>query len=92
MDNRESENQPVQVASGLYDGLGDWLPYPAFHPAPMDEVLVWIDGHRGPSWRNNHALVAYIDRTGFWWEERHPSKEPLGGVILWKPIRIPDVT
>lgn len=23
------------------------------------EVLVWIDGHRGPSERNNFALVAY---------------------------------
>lgn len=59
-------------------------------PEPMKEVLVWIDGHRGPSWKNNHALVAYMTPAGEWFEERHPSREPLVGVIAWTPITDPD--
>lgn len=59
-------------------------------PEPMTEVLVWIDGHRGPSWKNNHALVAYMAPTGEWFEERHPSRDPLVGVIAWTPILDPD--
>jgi hypothetical protein len=58
-------------------------------PPPLTEVLVWIDGHRGPSWRNNHHLVAYQDTHGGWWEERHPSDEPLNGVIAWMPLPDP---
>lgn len=57
-------------------------------PPEMDEVLVWIDGHRGPSWRNNYALVAYYSNGNFW-EERHKSKEPLVGVIKWAAITAP---
>ena len=59
-------------------------------PDPFEEVLVWVDGHRGPSWRNNHALVAYMDYNGNWREERHPSKEGLVGVIMWTEIEIPE--
>jgi hypothetical protein len=55
-------------------------------PGPMTEVLVWIDGKRGSSWKNNHALVAYMAPTGEWFEERHPSRDPLVGVIAWTPI------
>ena len=55
-------------------------------PEPMQEVLVWVDGHRGPQWRNNHALVAYMDQQGKWHEERHYSKDPLVGVIAWSYI------
>ena len=58
-------------------------------PEPMEEVLVWIDGHRGPLWPNNHALVAYMIPTGEWFEERHPSREPLVGVVAWAPIEVP---
>ena len=58
-------------------------------PEPWVEVLVWIDGHRGPSWRNNHALVAYMNDQGLWFEERHPSREPLVGVVKWAGIQIP---
>jgi hypothetical protein len=57
-------------------------------PPELEEVLVWIDGHRGAGWRNNHALVAYLSR-GHFWEERHPNKEPLVGVIKWAKISIP---
>ena len=59
-------------------------------PKPMEEVLVWVDGARGPSWRNNHALVAYLSYAGNWFEERHPSIEPLQGVIKWAEIVIPE--
>lgn len=58
-------------------------------PEPMTEVLVWIDGKRGPSWKNNHALVAYMAPTGEWFEERHPSRDPLAGVLMWAPITDP---
>lgn len=67
----------------------DWMPIETL-AVINHEVLVWIDGHRGPSWRNNHALVAYRDSNGNFWEERHPSKEPLVGVIKWAPIQIPE--
>ena len=82
-------SETTKAGSELSAGLGGWIPYPAFSPEPFEEVVVWIDGHRGPSWRNNHALVAYLDRDGFWWEERHPSQEPLSGVLLWARIRLP---
>lgn len=59
-------------------------------PPAEEEVLVWIDGHRGPAWRNNHALVAYCDTKGDWWEERHPSRRPLVGVIAWAHIDEPE--
>ena len=59
-------------------------------PEPMTEVLVWIDGHRGPQWKNNHALVAYMNHAGEWHEERHYKREPLAGVIAWTPITDPD--
>lgn len=59
----------------------------SLHPVPpMVEVLVKVDGHRGPLWRNTHLLVAYQDRLGNWWEERHPSREPLFGVLAWMPL------
>lgn len=59
-------------------------------PDTEKEVFVWIDGHRGPAWRNNHALVAYCNVNGDWWEERHPSRHPLVGVIAWAHIDEPD--
>jgi len=60
------------------------------NPEPYAEVLVWIDGKRGTLWKNNHALVAYITQEGEWFEERHPSREPLAGVTAWTPILYPD--
>lgn len=59
-------------------------------PEPYAEVLVWIDGKRGTAWKDNHALVAYMTQAGEWFEERHPSREPLAGVIAWTPILDPD--
>lgn len=67
----------------------NWTPITEAHPEPVTEVLVWIDGHRGPAWRNNHHLVAYMDRNGDWREERHPSREPLAGVLAWMPLPEP---
>lgn len=53
-------------------------------PGPGIEVLVWVDGHRGPAWSNHYALVAYVDVGGRWWEERHSL--PLDGVEAWMPL------
>ena len=55
-------------------------------PHPYEEVLVKIDGKRNPMWRNNYCLVAYCNEKGEWFEERHPSKDPIVGVIGWKEI------
>lgn len=56
-------------------------------PEIAEEVLVEVDGHRGPAWRNNHNLVAFRDRDGHFWEERHPSNKPLP-VIKWSRIEV----
>ena len=68
-----------------------WYDCKLSNPKPYAEVLVWIDNKRGAMWKNNHALVAYITPNGEWFEERHPSREPLAGVIAWAPILDPDV-
>lgn len=57
-------------------------------PEPGVEVQVWVEGKRGPSWRNNHHLVAYCDANGRFWEERHPSDEALP-VIAWGELLPP---
>lgn len=66
----------------------EWTLVDAGLPEPLEEVLVWIDGYRGSSWRNNHALVAYVDGSGDWWEERLPSAHPLA-VLKWTRIDPP---
>jgi len=52
------------------------------------EVLVEVDGHRGPSWRNNHNLVAYLAKNNNFYEERHESNIPLP-VTHWMPLPEP---
>jgi hypothetical protein len=63
-----------------------WNDISIIKPEPYTEVLVWIDSHRSPSWRNRYALVAYMTPAGEWHEERHKSKDPLIGVLAWAPI------
>src|SRR5690606_26356922 len=58
-------------------------------PEPMTEVLGGIGGKRGPSRKHNHALVADMAPTGEGFEERHPSRDPLAGVLMWAPITDP---
>lgn len=65
-----------------------WISIKETRPKPEIEVLVEVDGHRSPAWRNNHNLVAYMDRTGLFWEERHPSENPLP-VLYWMPLPDP---
>jgi hypothetical protein len=67
-----------------------WINAIAFPPQPFEEVLVWIDSHRGPSWRNNHALVAYLNERGEWLQERHPSADPLVGVLYYMSVPTPE--
>jgi len=59
-------------------------------PEPLTEVLVIVDGHRNPLWRNNYPLVAYLNRAGDWLEERHPYSDPIIGVTHWTPISYPE--
>ena len=55
---------------------------------PMDtEVLVEVSGHRGPCWRNNHNLVAYLACNGDWIEERHGWNSI--NVTHWMPLPDP---
>jgi len=58
-------------------------------PPTGEEVLVLVDEHRGPAWRNNFALVAYHSITGKWWEEQHPEN-PVIGVTHWSKITYPE--
>ena len=63
-----------------------WIDCKQRLPEPGREVLVWVDGHRGPAWRNCYALVAYYSSSGkCWYEERH-DKNDLIGVVLWAEI------
>ena len=65
-----------------------WRKYPEEGPEPETEVLVFVDGHRSPSWSNNYLLVAYF-HNGDWWEERHSSSGRIVGVIAWQPLPTP---
>lgn len=59
-------------------------------PPLETEVLVWVDGHRGPAWANNYALVAYLHPNGKFYQERHPYAEPIVGVLYWREIEKPN--
>lgn len=72
------------------DSAMNWIDINLQLPEPYREVLVWIDGHRGPMWRNNHGLVAYMTPDGRWLQERHKNAEPLIGVTAWAQITGPD--
>ena len=66
-----------------------WFNLEVSKPEPYEEVLVWVDGKRSASWRNNYALVAYMNDRGDWLQERHQSSEPIQGVLYWQPISLP---
>lgn len=60
------------------------------HLPPIDEeVLLWIEGHRGPAWRNSYALVGYRNWNNKYIQERHPRAEPIVGVVKWAYITVP---
>lgn len=67
--------------------MGEWISVNDRMPEPYREVLVEVDGHRRPNWRNNYNLVAYIADSGQWWEERHNIEEIIG-VTHW--IELPE--
>lgn len=52
------------------------------------EVLVLVDGHRGPSWSNSYFLVAYLYNDGEFYpcESPYSAKEPVIGVIAWSEL------
>ena len=61
----------------------DWKSVDDELPPIYEEVLVWIDGHRGAAWSNNYALVAYRTKSNGWFEERHPRRDAVVGVTHW---------
>jgi hypothetical protein len=72
--------------------LPRWIPVAERLPEPGEEVLVFIDGHRGPAWKNNYSLVAYLGASvtpGCWLQERHPDADPIVGVTHWMPLPAP---
>ena len=65
----------------------EWKNYPENKPQYNEEVLVWVDGKRGPSWSNNYPLVAYFSTNNKFYEERHDTE--VIGVIKFCRIEIP---
>lgn len=65
----------------------EWRP---IETAPYNtEVLVSVDGHRGPAWSNRHCLVAYRNVfSGLWFEARHEDEDVIG-VTHWMPLPDP---
>lgn len=63
-----------------------WFNIKNKQPKPGREVLVWVDGHRGPAWPNNYALVAVMLSNGTFFEERHGND--VIGVTHWKTLPI----
>lgn len=71
--------------------MNDWISTNDQLPESFEEVLIIVDGHRGPSWRNNFPLVAYRDAYGDWRQERNPDFGPIQNdtVLFWHPITYP---
>jgi len=66
-----------------------WFDIKECLPPMGEEVLVWVDGHRGSSWRNNYALVCYRSSyNGMFYEERHDGV-PVTGILYWAEIEPP---
>lgn len=60
-------------------------------PGKCTEVLVWIDDARGPSWRNNHAIVAYCNPIGEWYTQiGREEKEVKHEVLAWAYFEEPE--
>jgi hypothetical protein len=64
-----------------------WIKVTESLPPDDVEVLVWIDGHRGPSYSNSYARVAYR-WNGKWW--MYGDREPMVGVVLWAKYTKPN--
>ena len=65
--------------------MNSWISIKDQLPKEGEEVLVLVDGHRGPSWCNTYMLVAYMSQTHKFWEERHIADDPLA-VTHWMPL------
>jgi hypothetical protein len=84
-------NETIDIVKRYVDSNPPlWISVKDQLPEVEVEVLVEVDGHRGPYWRNNHNLVAYITMGGQWFEERH-GWEPLLQVTHWMPLPKPSL-
>lgn len=68
----------------------EWIKCVDEMPQIMEEVLVWVDGKRSPSWSNNFALVAYLSTDYKFYEQQHISDWSLIGVVAWARINKPE--
>lgn len=68
----------------------EWVSVSERMPEHGQEVLVWVDGHRGSSFSNNYPLVCYYGRDNKWWEACHPNAGEVVGVIKWQLITKPN--
>lgn len=66
-------------------GLNGWILLDDTKPEIGEEVLILIDGHRGPSWCNTYQLVAYLGSDGLFHEERH-DVDTVAGVFAWREL------
>lgn len=69
--------------------MSEWISVSKERPNRGEEVLVRIDGHRGPSWSNTSHRVAY-----WWYDEwveqgRELDDDSLIGVTHWMPLPPP---
>jgi hypothetical protein len=55
-------------------------------PPLSEEVLVQVDGHRGPSWSNTYFLVAYLNSFDKKFYQHDDSKIPVVGVTHWAKL------
>jgi len=65
--------------------MANWINIKQRKPKNGEEVLVVVDGHRGPAWSNTYCQVAYrSEYDGNFYEERH--QQPVVGVTHWMPL------
>ena len=67
-----------------------WISVEERVPETGEEVIVCVDGHRGPAWSNRYQLVAFRGAVSEQWlQERHESAKPVVGVTHWMPLPAP---
>jgi hypothetical protein len=68
--------------------MSEWISVNDRLPEYGVEVLVEVDGHRNPSWRNNYNLVAYLNSYDKQFREERHEDEIVIGVIYWMPLPV----
>lgn len=68
--------------------MNDWIPVLETLPPIGEEVFLWINGHRSPSFTNNYPAVGYL-----WYDGTFLTydNEVLIGITHWKKITAPNL-